>query len=59
MAAVLLYSGGLQALQNALISAAFPFSFIMILMVVSLYKALRADKIALDRGKDKQEKTSA
>ncbi|SDP65302.1 glycine betaine transporter [Halobacillus aidingensis] len=59
MAAVLLYSGGLQALQNALISAAFPFSFIMILMVVSLYKAIRADKIALDRGKDKEEKTSA
>nr|AAS05826.1 BetH [Halobacillus trueperi] len=59
MAAVLLHSGGLQALQNALISAAFPFSFIMILMVVSLYKAIRADKIALDRGKDKEEKTSA
>lgn len=59
MAAVLLYSGGLQALQNALISAAFPFSFIMILMVVSLYKALRADKAALEKGKREKEKTSA
>ncbi|MFG6150450.1 glycine betaine uptake BCCT transporter [Halobacillus sp. B23F22_1] len=49
MAAVLLYTGGLQALQNALISAAFPFSFIMILMVVSLYKALRADRTSLEK----------
>ncbi|WP_226585385.1 BCCT family transporter [Halobacillus litoralis] len=59
MAAVLLYSGGLQALQNALISAAFPFSFIMVMMVVSLYKAIRADKMALDKGKREEEKTSA
>ncbi|MFC7322080.1 glycine betaine uptake BCCT transporter [Halobacillus campisalis] len=49
MAAVLLYTGGLQALQNALISAAFPFSFIMILMVVSLYKALRADRADIEK----------
>lgn len=58
MAAVLLYSGGLQALQNALISAAFPFSFIMILMVVSLYKALKTDKANLEAEKT-EEKTSA
>ena len=44
MAAILLYSGGLQALQNALIIAAFPFSIIMILMMLSLYKALSKDK---------------
>src|SRR5699024_1441660 len=31
VAAVLLYTGGLQGLQNALISAAFPFSLIMLL----------------------------
>ncbi|ELK48705.1 UNVERIFIED_CONTAM: BCCT family transporter [Halobacillus marinus] len=59
MAAVLLYSGGLQALQNALISAAFPFSFVMILMVVSLYKALRADKKAIERDNEQMEKDSA
>ncbi|MFZ0368552.1 MAG: BCCT family transporter [Halobacillus sp.] len=60
MAAVLLYSGGLQALQNALISAAFPFSFIMILMVFSLYKALRADKASIEKEqRDSEEKTSA
>ncbi|MBS4210267.1 BCCT family transporter [Bacillus sp. FJAT-50079] len=44
MAAILLYSGGLQALQNALIIAALPFSFIMILMMLSLYKALNKEK---------------
>ncbi|TMN23325.1 glycine betaine uptake BCCT transporter [Lentibacillus cibarius] len=44
IAAVLLYTGGLQALQNALISAALPFSFIMLLMVLSFYKALKKDK---------------
>ncbi|CAM5203160.1 Glycine betaine transporter OS=Ureibacillus acetophenoni OX=614649 GN=SAMN05877842_10525 PE=3 SV=1 [Ureibacillus acetophenoni] len=44
VALVLIYSGGLQALQNALIIAAFPFSFIMILMMLSLYKSLVNDK---------------
>ncbi|WP_087971980.1 BCCT family transporter [Oceanobacillus rekensis] len=43
-AAVLLYSGGLQALQNALIVAALPFSFIMVLMVYSFYKALLKER---------------
>ncbi|MGY0693716.1 glycine betaine uptake BCCT transporter [Virgibacillus sp. FSP13] len=44
IAAVLLYTGGLQALQNALISAALPFSFIMLLMIFSFYKALKNEK---------------
>ncbi|WP_433742255.1 glycine betaine uptake BCCT transporter [Falsibacillus pallidus] len=44
VALILLYSGGLQALQNALIVAAFPFSFIMILMMISLYKALNWER---------------
>ncbi len=44
MASILLYSGGLQALQNALIIAAFPFSMIMILMMLSIYKALRQER---------------
>ncbi|SOC39056.1 glycine betaine uptake BCCT transporter [Ureibacillus acetophenoni] len=44
VALVLIYSGGLQALQNALIIAAFPFSFVMILMMISLYKSLVKDK---------------
>ena len=46
-AVILLYSGGLQALQNALIIVALPFSVIMILMGISLYKELRKDKKAL------------
>ncbi|RNC98349.1 glycine betaine uptake BCCT transporter [Lysinibacillus halotolerans] len=44
VAIVLLYSGGLQALQNTLVIAAFPFSIIIILMMVSLYRSLAKDK---------------
>ncbi|MBP2240385.1 glycine betaine transporter [Cytobacillus eiseniae] len=44
VALILLYSGGLQALQNALIAAAFPFSIIMVLMMISLYRSLAKDK---------------
>ncbi|SDY78225.1 glycine betaine transporter [Evansella caseinilytica] len=44
-AAVLLLSGGLDALQTAAIIAAFPFTFIMIFMCFSLVRALRAEKI--------------
>ncbi|MGM0844797.1 MAG: glycine betaine uptake BCCT transporter [Bacillota bacterium] len=44
VALILMYSGGLEALQNALIIAAFPFSMIMILMMVSLYRALSKEK---------------
>ena len=40
VAIILLSSGGLNALQNALIIAALPFSFVIILMMSSLYKAL-------------------
>jgi choline/carnitine/betaine transport len=44
VALILLYSGGLQALQNALIVAALPFSVIMALMMISLYKSLNREK---------------
>lgn len=44
VALILLYSGGLQALQNALIAAAFPFSFIIGLMMLSLYRSLTREK---------------
>lgn len=44
IAVILLSTGGLDALQNALIIAALPFSFIMILMMISLYKALNEEK---------------
>lgn len=44
IAVVLLYSGGLQALQNAAIAAAFPFSFIIILMMFSLFRAFSKER---------------
>lgn len=40
IAVILLSANGLTALQNMLIVAAFPFSFIMLLMMISLYKSL-------------------
>ncbi len=51
IAAILLYTGGLQALQNALIIAALPFSIIMVIMLLSFYKALRKDR---RRGENQQ-----
>jgi choline/carnitine/betaine transport len=42
-AAVLLFSGGLGALQTASIVAAFPFMIIMVIMCVSLVKLLKRD----------------
>jgi len=42
-AAVLLWSGGLKGLQTGAILAAFPFAFIMLLMVISLFKAFKND----------------
>jgi glycine betaine transporter len=48
---VLLYSGGLQALQNTMIVAALPFSIIMGLMALSLIKALNQEAKELGIGK--------
>ncbi len=44
IAAVLLFAGGLDALQNVLIIIAFPFSIIIILLVISLLKELSYEK---------------
>ncbi len=43
IALILLSVNGLTALQNTIIIAALPFSFIMLLMVVALIKALKAE----------------
>lgn len=51
IALVLLYSGGLQALQNTMIVAALPFSIIMALMAISLIKALNQEAKELGIGK--------
>lgn len=44
-AAVLLWSGGLNALQTASIVSAFPFAFILIFMMISLQKGLQGERI--------------
>ncbi len=42
-AAVLLWSGGLKALQTGSIIAAFPFAFIIVLMILSLLKSFKEE----------------
>ena len=44
VAAVLLIGGGLTALQTAAISAGLPFSVLLVVMVISLHRALFAGK---------------
>ncbi|MGB6407867.1 MAG: BCCT family transporter [Planococcus donghaensis] len=52
IAAILLSVGGLAAIQNTIIIAALPFSFVMILMIWSLLKSLKAEE-KLYEGKKK------
>ncbi|EDL65608.1 BCCT family transporter [Bacillus sp. SG-1] len=52
-ALVLMYSGGLQALQNTMIIAALPFSIILGLIVISLLKALQREAKELGLGQIK------
>ncbi|GAB3068236.1 glycine betaine transporter OpuD [Virgibacillus ainsalahensis] len=42
-AAVLLWSGGLKALEMAMLIAAFPFAILMVFMCISLIKALKSE----------------
>lgn len=44
-AAILLYTGGLAGLQTASIIAAFPFTFILIGVMISLIKSFRREKL--------------
>ncbi|MFP3668795.1 BCCT family transporter [Priestia sp. SIMBA_032] len=55
IALVLLYSGGLQALQNTMIIAALPFSVVMALMTVSLIKSLNKEAKEFGIGKLKKQ----
>ncbi|TXK92200.1 glycine/betaine ABC transporter permease, partial [Parageobacillus sp. SY1] len=48
-AAILLWTGGLEALQTASIIAAFPFAIIMILIVISLIRSFQKESIAKKR----------
>ncbi|MBT2581417.1 BCCT family transporter [Planococcus sp. ISL-109] len=51
VAAILLSLGGLAAVQNTVIIAALPFSFVMILMVIALFKALNKEHQLMQRKK--------
>ncbi|MYL48858.1 BCCT family transporter [Halobacillus litoralis] len=53
-AAVLLWQGGLGALQTAAIIAAFPFTFIMILICFSLFKTFQEEAKLVDLKKKKK-----
>ncbi|MCA1029901.1 BCCT family transporter [Bacillus timonensis] len=46
-AAILLWTGGLGALQTASIIAAFPFTIVMLMMVLSLMKAFKEEKLLM------------
>ncbi|MFY0542859.1 glycine betaine uptake BCCT transporter [Brevibacillus sp. H7] len=56
IAVVLLLSGGLQGLQTASIVAAFPFAFIMVLMCVSLLRALDEEMRTMRKKSREQQK---
>lgn len=49
VAAIVLYTGGTQGLQNALIIAALPFSVVILLMGASFFKALQKDPLVKTR----------
>lgn len=53
VALILLYVGGLTALQNTLIAVALPFSIVMILMMIALIKSLHKELLMLD-GEEKR-----
>lgn len=48
VAAVLLLSGGLDALQSAAIAVGLPFACVLLVMCFSLYKGLNQERVALD-----------
>lgn len=59
MAAVLLATGGLDALRQAAILAGLPFAIIMLFMCYTLYKSLRADYREQERQEEPQGEVKA
>lgn len=59
VAAVLLLSGGLEALQTASIAAAFPFMLVILAMIYSLLKAFSEEKVAVQYGEGKADEGKA
>jgi len=51
IALVLLFTGGLNALQTASLTAALPFTVILLIMVVSIWKSIRAEYKPKDQNK--------
>jgi len=51
IAAVLVYSGGTQGLQNMLIIAALPFAIVIILMSISFLKVIKSESVSLRKKK--------
>ncbi|WP_100013103.1 BCCT family transporter [Lentibacillus sediminis] len=49
IALVLLFTGGLNALQTASLTAALPFTVILLIMIVSIYKEIRKGSKSKDR----------
>jgi choline/glycine/proline betaine transport protein len=58
VAAVLLYGGGLNALQTASITTGLPFLFILLLMCYSLYKGLSKEHQKKQQRRDEKERDS-
>jgi len=58
VAAILLVAGGLDALQNAAILAAGPFTVVLIAICWSLYRALASDALEEERGGDRSRPAS-
>ncbi|WP_272479990.1 BCCT family transporter [Aquibacillus koreensis] len=56
MAAIIVYFGGTQGLQNMLIIAALPFSVVMLLMGASFYKAAKQEIVKGPKRKDRIKK---
>ncbi len=56
VAAVLLYGGGLKALQTASIATGLPFTIILLIMCYSLYKGLNEDYKNMKRKEELKEK---
>lgn len=49
IAGVLLFAGGLEALQTASLIAALPFAVLMLLMIAALIKLLRKDIVPISK----------
>ena len=49
IAGVLLFAGGLDALQTASRGAAVPFTVIMLILIVAIFKMLRREQIPFSR----------